>query len=134
MIAHGTPAGDYHTWVRPNGQDCPHCECCTAALCEVGASLLDGCEAHTSWDARELVRGCPCSSAATEGTVAHTLALWHEHVRRENDAEPGVHERYHSMFVERVLGPGTAKDPAQVGPKLRELIEELWPEPAEGGP
>lgn len=133
MIAHGTPVGDYHSWVRPAGADCPDCECCTQALCAVGRTVLDGCEGTASWASRELVRGCPCSSAQTQGSVAHTLAVWHEHLEREEAQTPGSNIRYHRVLVERVFGPDTAKDPTQVGPKLQELIDELWPEPAVGG-
>lgn len=89
---------------------------------------MEGCEQATSEAARALVRGCPCSSAQTEGTVAHALELWQELVRHENAREPGVHTRLHRMFVRHVLGPDTAKDPTVVGPKLRELIDESWPD------
>ena len=127
MIAHGTPAGDEHVWVSSGAPECERCECCTAGLCEVGATLMGGCEDATSEAARDLVRGCPCSGEDTEGTVRHTLAVWHEHVEREvaQDSEAGT--RLHAVFVERVLGPETARDPASAGLRLRELIDQLWP-------
>lgn len=133
MIADGTPVGDYHSWVRPVGPDCPRCSCCTVALCEMGAQSLEGCEGHTSHSARSVVQGCPCSSATTSGTVRHTLAVWHEHLTREEKAAPGAADRLHEVFKRRVLGPQTAKDPTLVGPRLRELIEELWPSAAGSG-
>lgn len=132
MIADGTPVGDYHSWVRGPGADCPHCPCCTAVLCEVGAQALDGCAGCSSHSAQSIVAGCPCSSADTPGTARHALAVWHEHVQREEDADPGAAARLQEVLNERVWGPEVAQDPAKVGPRLRALIAELWPPEATG--
>jgi hypothetical protein len=56
--------------VRPAQPDCPNCECCTAALCAKGRTTILECFGFTSEDTRETVRGCPCSSETTRGTVS----------------------------------------------------------------
>lgn len=57
--AHGTPAGDYHTWVKPAGEPCPHCECCTKALCRVAVEQLSACHLRGGESSYDLVV-CPC--------------------------------------------------------------------------
>jgi hypothetical protein len=60
-FAHGTPVGDYHSWVKPPPPDCPDCPCCTLArrraqehhtrcvvFVQSGADTMD-------------VSNCPCS-------------------------------------------------------------------------
>lgn len=56
--------------VRPVQMDCPNCSCCTANLCARGATSILECFGLTSEDTRSTVRGCPCSSEETRGTVA----------------------------------------------------------------
>lgn len=57
-------------YVRPVQMDCPNCSCCTANLCAKGATSILECFGLTSEDTRSTVRGCPCSSEETRGTVA----------------------------------------------------------------
>ncbi|MFJ3100306.1 hypothetical protein [Streptomyces sp. NPDC086835] len=58
-------------YVRPAAKVCPNCPCCTAALCEKGATSILECFGHTaSRDTLETVAGCPCSSEETQGTAA----------------------------------------------------------------
>lgn len=61
-FAHGVPAGDVHTWVRPESPPCPNCECCTAALCELAAAHGGGgwCAVFAVYS--ETVALCPCST------------------------------------------------------------------------
>lgn len=62
-------------YVRPANPDCPNCPCCTAPLCEKGrTNPLGGCATYANTDARETVRGCPCSAETTPGTAAHRAA------------------------------------------------------------
>lgn len=125
-MMHGTPVGDFHSWVRVGGPECPRCDCCTVALCEMGVSLLDGCEQAASYSSQELVRGCPCASA--DGSAQQAMALWRDLISHEHQKDPARADRFHSLFVERVLGPETAQDPSQAGRRLRALIAELWPD------
>ncbi|WP_155353087.1 hypothetical protein [Acrocarpospora macrocephala] len=76
----GMDAPDGHAWRRPAPDDCPDCDCCTAALCEGGRKSVFGCAFLLSqadkadkaiWDR---VSKCPCSSAEKSGTMAHALA------------------------------------------------------------
>ncbi|MBT2492326.1 hypothetical protein J7E96_28220 [Streptomyces sp. ISL-96] len=58
-------------YVRPAARACSNCACCTARLCEKGATSILECLGHTaSRDTRETVAGCPCSSEETRGTAA----------------------------------------------------------------
>ncbi|WP_433916896.1 hypothetical protein [Streptomyces sp. NBC_01744] len=57
-------------YVRPAQADCPDCGCCTAALCEKGATVIVECFGLTHEDTRDNVRGCPCSSETTHGTAS----------------------------------------------------------------
>lgn len=52
--------------VRPQGEDCPDCQCCTRVLCEKARqapAILRSCQMY-SHDA-DLVRGCPCPTRDT---------------------------------------------------------------------
>lgn len=62
-FAHGTPAGDHHTWVKPPSPDCPDCSCCTLALCSTAAERHTYCSALVGAgpDVMDVV-GCPCSA------------------------------------------------------------------------
>jgi len=58
-------------YVRPKNQDCPDCECCTAALCEKGRASISECAGHVDdEDLIEQVTDCPCSAEATPGTLS----------------------------------------------------------------
>ncbi len=57
--AHGTPAGDDHTWVRPTGAPCPHCHCCSAVLCQTAIGKGTAC--HWEGDGADYdLALCPC--------------------------------------------------------------------------
>lgn len=56
-FAHGTPAGDDHSWVRLEPPPCPTCKCCTAQLCE-----------------RASRRGLPCDVIGRVGPDVHSLS------------------------------------------------------------
>lgn len=64
-FAHGMPAGDYHSWVKPPSPNCPDCECCTSALCSRATSggvpcwvLVNGRPTDGVMD----VSGCQCTA------------------------------------------------------------------------
>lgn len=61
-FADGMPAGDFHTWVRPQGDACPDCECCTAALCEKARDTGFDCSHHVSGRAHIDVSMCACTT------------------------------------------------------------------------
>ncbi|WP_435111651.1 hypothetical protein [Nocardiopsis synnemataformans] len=130
MIVHGTPVGDHHTWVRPQGPACPGCECCTAALCEIGKASFDRCEGETSPGAMEVVRGCPCSGPQAADSVAHLMERWREQVRAEWEKDPTAAERYQALLRERVIDQSGGSG-VEMGRLLRALVEELWPVSAE---
>lgn len=62
-FAHGTPVGDYHSWVLPSSPACPDCECCTKALCDQARDRGRPCDwlARGGPDLRDMSR-CPCSA------------------------------------------------------------------------
>jgi hypothetical protein len=65
-FAHGMPAGDDHTWVRPTSQPCPDCTCCSAALCQQAEEQDQQCRCvgrspRASVSARLFDR-CPCTA------------------------------------------------------------------------
>lgn len=70
-FAHGTPVGDYHSWVRPASEPCPDCPCCTVALCGAGREHLGGCGNVPGCTDREAVWRCPCGRGP--GTVEATM-------------------------------------------------------------
>lgn len=72
-FAHGTPAGDFHTWIKPEAEPCPDCPCCSARLCEAGRQNALGCALLCDGNDWSTVRDCPCSAATTEGTAAHRI-------------------------------------------------------------
>lgn len=62
--AHGTPAGDHHTWVDPGQRDCPNCPCCTVRLCRTAAQAAQTCSQFVaSLVGTTDVSGCPCTAA-----------------------------------------------------------------------
>lgn len=56
-------------------EPCPHCVCCTAALCRKGRTSVLECAGSTASEYKDVVTGCPCSAATTEGTAAWRDAL-----------------------------------------------------------
>lgn len=67
-FAHGTPAGDDHTWVKPANPPCPHCKCCTEALCRRAVEKRTAChwEGKGDFDLAD----CPCWRSGTPGFIA----------------------------------------------------------------
>ncbi|WP_413808184.1 hypothetical protein [Streptomyces sp. OE57] len=57
-------------YLQPAQDECPHCLCCSAALCRKGRANVLECAGCTHADTRATVSGCPCSAATTEGTAA----------------------------------------------------------------
>lgn len=67
-------APDGHAWMKPAPDDCPNCDCCTAALCEKAVRLVAECWIYLSGADDETVkrvRECPCDRAP--GTPAHQI-------------------------------------------------------------
>lgn len=66
-FAHGTPAGDYHTWVRPPSEPCPNCPCCSKLLCEVAIAndaageIASACHLVARGSSDYDLSLCPCS-------------------------------------------------------------------------
>ena len=89
LFAHGTPAGDFHTWIKPEPPACPNCSCCSERLCELGRQHAFGCGAVACAEDWVTVRGCPCSAETTEGTEAHRAAQLRAAKRNEQDGNPG---------------------------------------------
>ncbi|MEU6039755.1 hypothetical protein ABZ801_30575 [Actinomadura sp. NPDC047616] len=85
--AHGTPADDFHTWVKLAPTPCPDCECCAARLCELGRLHAFGCGAVADPGDWEIVRDCPCSAETTEGTEAHRAAQVRDARRRRKEGD-----------------------------------------------
>ncbi|MGV2914622.1 hypothetical protein [Streptomyces alfalfae] len=56
--------------LQPVQAECPHCACCSAALCRKGRASVLGCAGCTRADLRATVSRCPCSASLTEGTAA----------------------------------------------------------------
>ncbi len=75
-FAHGTPVGDYHSWVSPPSVECPHCPCCSKRLCEQAIKKDSACHWEGRGDVSALA-DCPCWRANS----AARLAL------REDDAQ-----------------------------------------------
>ncbi|MEU9033835.1 hypothetical protein AB0D45_02805 [Streptomyces sp. NPDC048352] len=76
-------------YVRPAERDCPNCECCTARLCEKGATSILECFGHTATeDTRRVVAGCPCSSEETSGTAAWRAGKMRATMRAELNPLP----------------------------------------------
>lgn len=57
-------------YLQPVQEECPHCWCCSAALCRRGRSSVLECAGSTHADRKSTVTGCPCSATTTEGTAA----------------------------------------------------------------
>jgi hypothetical protein len=57
-------------YLQPVQEECPHCECCSAALCRKGRASVLGCVGCTHADLRDTVSRCPCSAPLTRGTAA----------------------------------------------------------------
>ncbi|GAA4626701.1 hypothetical protein GCM10023196_036010 [Actinoallomurus vinaceus] len=114
-IMHGTPAGDFHTWVDPSAGPCPNCECCTERLCERGRKHAFGC-LGVATSGRELVRDCPCSAETTEGTEAHRAAMSRAanaaakrgqgHTRVRDRARTQLVHRYPDEYAELIAAQG----------------------------
>ena len=49
-------------YVRPEGEPCPGCECCTLRLCQLAAG--DGVTCVARADIPLAVRSCPCTATA----------------------------------------------------------------------
>lgn len=95
-------------YVRPAQRDCPHCECCTAALCERGRYSLQRCVGHVSDVLRERVVECVCSAPSTPRTAAWML----ERVRITRIARE-IPVREDAMVLLRALAAGQV---VQAGP------------------
>ena len=52
-------AGDFHRWERPAGKPCPHCECCSAALCARAIEKDSACHWEGAGSDFDL-SVCPC--------------------------------------------------------------------------
>lgn len=61
--AHGTPAGDHHTWVDPGRPDCPNCVCCLVRLCQTAQERGVPCTDLTILETAD----CPCAPNTKEG-------------------------------------------------------------------
>lgn len=72
-FAHGTPAGDYHTWVKPQRPPCPHCPCCTEALCRLAVEKSSACHWEALSSDYDLVK-CPCWQRNSTARAAFTEA------------------------------------------------------------
>lgn len=59
LFAHGTPAGDFHTWVSPTSEDCSHCECCSKRLCRSAIEKNTACHLEGRNSDYDLI-ACPC--------------------------------------------------------------------------
>lgn len=57
-------------FLQPVQEECPHCSCCSAALCRKGRASVLECAGSTHADRKSVVTGCPCSAPTTEGTAA----------------------------------------------------------------
>ncbi|MEI5526892.1 hypothetical protein WB388_40550 [Streptomyces brasiliscabiei] len=57
-------------FLTPAQEACPHCPCCSEALCRKGRASVLECAGCTHADLRATVSRCPCSAATTEGTAA----------------------------------------------------------------
>jgi hypothetical protein len=58
-FADGMPAGDDHHWERARSADCPHCPCCTEALCDKAIDLEGACHHFGTGSGYDLSQ-CPC--------------------------------------------------------------------------
>lgn len=70
-FAHGTPAGDHHTWIDPGRLPCPDCPCCTVNLCTTAAERGRTCaEVGGQYGPPRAgyhdLRGCPCATKGGE--------------------------------------------------------------------
>lgn len=65
------PPDDTHTWARPAGLPCPHCECCSALLCQRAILRSTTCEMEGTAGDLPLSM-CPCwrPDSAARGAAA----------------------------------------------------------------
>jgi predicted NBD/HSP70 family sugar kinase len=68
-FADGMPAGDFHTWVRPQGDPCPHCKCCTDALCKRAIEKNSTCQREGGASDFDMHQ-CPCWRQGSPAAVA----------------------------------------------------------------
>ena len=61
-FAHGTPAGDDHTWVDPGQLPCPNCSCCLRRLCDTAREAELPCSRIVAPGPGVAVDDCPCAS------------------------------------------------------------------------
>ncbi|WP_228976733.1 hypothetical protein [Streptomyces sp. DH12] len=59
--------------LRPAQTECPHCRCCTAALCERGRTCVTGCVGAVDAEHVAIVAACPCTQPTVRGTSAWRL-------------------------------------------------------------
>jgi hypothetical protein len=53
-------AGDFHRWERPASPPCPHCVCCSAALCTLAIAKKSACHHEGSGASAYDLADCPC--------------------------------------------------------------------------
>lgn len=94
--------------LQPVQGPCPHCSCCSAALCRKGRASVRGCAGSTAPAAQETVAGCACSAAGTRGTAAWRDGMVTATLQAADQPLPGPVEDLLRLLTD---GPCTVEDP-----------------------
>ncbi|WP_405759536.1 hypothetical protein OG234_13590 [Streptomyces sp. NBC_01420] len=89
-------------WTAGN-EDCPDCDCCTAALCARGRVRVHCCAGSAPAECKTTVYGCPCSSRLTRGTHAWRAERHRATVQATQDPLPPAAEAVLNRVATRDL-------------------------------